>query len=317
MIKEGKCDNLHSYRIDYQEYDTADLKKRQGVNMREIADLHMHSTASDGTDDVKMLLKAVRKKNINTFALTDHDTIQGVVRMQKEDLSGLHFITGIEFSCKLEGKQCHILGLGYDPLNYEFLDAVIAARVIRQNKMKNRLIQLKELFGIELPAEDQKKLLGKQAAGKPHIAEMLINRGLVPEQDLGEVIRKYFPSSLEEYFKPEEAIRGILAGGGIPVWAHPMGESENIKKHLSLDRVEKRLECLMPMGLKGMECYYSRYTLEECRELEALAGRYGLLVSGGSDYHGYRKNVQLAQLSAENNGWQDTSHLTVLNELRK
>ena len=127
--------------------------------MNSKVDLHMHSKASDGSDWIPGLLRKIQKLGIRTFALTDHDTIKGVQRMEKIVPDGIRFIRGIELSCKTEVAKCHILGYNYDLKQKEFLDFVAEAYGVRINKTHNRLRYMEEEFGFRFTAEEKEAQL--------------------------------------------------------------------------------------------------------------------------------------------------------------
>ena len=122
--------------------------------MSSMVDLHMHSKASDGTDFIPELLKSIQIHGIKTFALTDHDTIKGVLDMENLVPEGIRFIKGVELSCKTKVAKCHILGYNYDPSNTGFLKFVAEAHDVRIKKNHNRLTYLKKIYDIEFTDEE-------------------------------------------------------------------------------------------------------------------------------------------------------------------
>ena len=262
-------------------------------------DMHMHCNASDGTDSPAEILEKVEKAGIKIFSVTDHDTIKGTLAVEKRLPQGIRFVRGIEFSCKTPVKKCHILGYDFDPENEEFQAAIREGKAIREQKLQNRFHFLEELHHIEISVEDRQALMSMESAGKPHLATVLIRMGYA--SDIDGAIRKYLKhipgeKNGQDRITAASAIDGILAAGGVPVWAHPLGgEGE---KHLTEEEFARQLTCLLQMGIQGLECYYSRYTEEEVEFLLEQARKYGLLVSGGSDYHGANKNIPLGTLNA-------------------
>ena len=284
------------------------------------ADLHMHSIYSDGKDDLPALLEKVRAAGIRTFALTDHDTVDGAQQMIGLVPSDMRFIPSIEFSCKYleEGKDakwsCHILGHGADPSKTGFADVVRAAKQVRLDKMQWRYDALQAIYHITFTPQQKAWIDSHSSPGKPHLAQVLTGMlyeekewQLPDEKSSDEAWKQYrghFQNLIKEklnslsrksadagiapcsaHMEPREAIGGILLGDGLPVWAHPFGE--NIGKFISRDKVRLRLEKLISFGLQGIECWYSQYNEEEIGFLLSLAEEYGLLVSGGSDYHSF------------------------------
>lgn len=285
-LMDIKCASL----IELAEYVTGDTVKIK-------VDLHMHSTASDGTNTPEELVKLVREAGITRFALTDHDTIKGISEVLKQDLTDLEFLPGVEFSCKTEFKKCHIIAFFAKMEHPAFLSLLNYGKSLRKEKFEKRIIWLKEQFGIEFTPEVLEELRGNESVGKPHIAAELVKLGKA--RSVGEAIAYYFDGLKEKDDKiPSDiAIKGITDALGIAVWAHPLGgEGE---KHFSEEEFNRQLSILKAQGIGGMECYYSRYSMEECRFLLKKAQEANLLVSGGSDYHGTVKSINLAELNTE------------------
>lgn len=281
--------------------------------MGQTIDLHLHTTASDGTDAPLALPEKLRQAGITTFAVCDHDTIDGAMELEcGADLNGLRLVRGVEFSCRCEGRKCHILGYGYDP-NHPALQAVLEhGRRLRLHKLEQRLDYLEHQHGIRFTAEELRWLDSLNSVGKPHLGKLLLDRGL--GSDLTDVIQRYINGcpSLDDRIPAAEAIDGILRAGGIPVWAHPLGgEGE---RRLPPDEFRARLKLLLAASIRGLECCYSRYGREEMDLLLTAAAEYGLLVSGGSDYHGTNKNIPLGTLNTLGETV-DASVLTLLTAL--
>lgn len=139
-------------------------------------DLHIHSTASDGTDTPLQLTEKVRTAYIRIFSLTDHDTVAGAEHLEDCPSDGLIFIPGIEFSCRMDSGKCHILGYGCDTSHPVFRAALEEGMVLRRAKLERRLAFLGER-GIQIPAEEQERLRQMQSVGKPHLANVMVNLG--------------------------------------------------------------------------------------------------------------------------------------------
>lgn len=275
----------------------SEKKTAKGVEqeMEQQVDLHMHSAASDGTDSPAQLLAQVQAAGIRTFALTDHDTIEGCAQVEALVPPGLRFIRGVEFSCITSAGKCHILGYGYQPEAPSIHQALEAGRVLRQAKLTRRLNYLEEAHGIRFSEQELQWLSGLSSPGKPHLAQLIMDRGLAASRE--EAISRYIDGCKggDARIDGAIAVRGILEAGGIPVWAHPLGgEGE---RHLTRERFHAQLTVLMGLGIQGLECCYSRYTRQEVVFLLDQAERHGLLVSGGSDYHGTAKNIPLGTLN--------------------
>lgn len=275
-----------------------------------LVDLHMHSRASDGSQTPAQLLEVLRRAGIRTFSLTDHDTDAGVRELERLPLEGLRFIRGIEFSCVTTCGKCHILGYDYDPDHPRFRAALAYGAGLRQEKLQQRLRFLEERFSIVLTDEEQNWLHRQNSPGKPHLGQILVNRGLAP--DLSTAIKTYVNPAKggQDRIPAAMAIDAILAAGGIPVWAHPLGgEGE---RRLRPEEFEALLRVLLQAGIRGLECHYSRYGKEETDLLLKKAEESGLLVSGGSDYHGTVKPDLLPGMLNREHRPVEESALTVL-----
>lgn len=262
-------------------------------------DLHMHSTASDGTETPEEILGRVKEAGIEFFSITDHDAIKAgpVIRsIWKEGDPA--FINGVEFSCKDDRGKYHILGYGYDSDAGIIRGLVEKSHGFRMEKVNARLDFLREEYGFTFPEEEMETLLALDNPGKPHIGNLMAKHGYAASKD--EAITDYINKCTykSKYLTPEEAIEGILASGGIPVLAHPAyGNGNNM---IVGEEMEKRLCRLKDFGLQGVEAYYSRHTDALRAEMLAFAETYGFFVTAGSDYHGGNKKVRLGNTGCEN-----------------
>ena len=262
-------------------------------------DLHIHTDASDGTDSPANLLWNLQKAGINTFAVTDHDTISGALAVKRIVPRGFRFIQGIEFSCRTQsGHKCHILGLNYDENSIDFQAALRTGDELRHQKFHRRIEILRSDFGITFTDEEIDSLLKIPSVGKPHLANLLVAKGLA--QNRQEAITKYIDKCKTGSSRIDAglAVKAILSAGGFPVWAHPLGGEGEQELPESTFRLV--LNELIAYGLKGLECWYSKYKSLKCEWLTKQARRRGLFISGGSDYHGTNKTVPLGRLNAEN-----------------
>lgn len=260
-------------------------------------DLHIHTTASDGTDTPAELIKKIRATGIETFAVSDHDSIESVLKMPSLDTSSLRFIKAIEFSCSSESGRCHVLGYNYDENHDVFMQTMEHGKQIRERKLEERLKFLSDEFSIEFTEEEKELLINTKSVGKPHIARLLIKKGY--GETINGAIQTYInkcPTKIKR-LSAKQVIETINVSGGIAVLAHPLGgEGEKV---VPKDVFETRLEELMSYGLKGLECYYSRYDAEKIAFLKSHAEEHLLLISGGSDYHGKNKTIELGTLRAD------------------
>jgi len=254
-------------------------------------DLHIHSTASDGTLSPAEILKLAQKLKLKAIAITDHDTIDG----SKEALQigippSINFLTGVEISASSPPSisyagSFHILGYSIkldDPQLNTTLAVLQQARKYRNPKIVKHLNDM----GFEFSLEDVASEIGNGQLGRPHIARYMLKRGFVKSID--EAFRKYIaqgkPAYVDKYrVDCERAIEIILEAGGIPVLAHPILLNFDKKKTIDL------FALLKDMGLKGVEVYYPENSPDMTTFYIELAQRYGLLKTGGTDFHGSLK----------------------------
>ena len=259
-------------------------------------DMHLHSSYSDGSDSVPSLVEKLIKNGVTTFSLTDHDSVRGIPELLRETNGRARAITGVEFSCLDEGDPCHILAYGFSPDDPHILALVDKGEELRRQNFENRKNHLEKAHGIFFTEGELAWLFSLPKIGKPHIARILIARGLAKDTD--DVIRRYLNGCKDNDVRlsAKETVCAILKAGAIPVWAHPLGgEGED---HLSAAEFLDLARRLVSYGVKGMECYYSRYNEEEIAFLLQKAADLSLAISGGSDYHGENKTVLLGELCA-------------------
>lgn len=251
-----------------------------------IVDLHVHSNKSDGSFTPAGLVDYAIEKGLKAFALTDHDTTKGLDEaLGAAEGREIEVIPGIEFSTEYEGKDIHIVGLYIDYKCSAFRDriqAFVDSRIERNRKMCANL----QGVGIDISYEKLLASFPGAVITRAHYAKYLLDRGAVknmPEafdKYLGDHTRYFVP---REKVTPMQAVQLILTAGGIPVLAHPT------LYHMSDKRLKLLLYRLKEAGLAAMECIYSTYSPSEERQMKNLAGQYGLLPSGGSDFHGDTK----------------------------
>lgn len=251
-----------------------------------IVDLHVHSNKSDGSFTPSELVDYAVEKGLHAFALTDHDTTEGLDEaIAAATGKEIEVIPGIEFSTEYEGKDIHIVGLYIDHKSEVFskqIQAFVDSRTLRNRKMCANL----QSAGIDISYEKLLAAFPDAVITRAHYAKYLLDHGAVnsmPEafdKYLGDHTRYFVP---REKVTPMQAVKLILDAGGIPVLAHPT------LYHMSDKRLELLLYRLKEAGLAAMECIYSTYTPSEERQMKKLADKYGLLPSGGSDFHGTTK----------------------------
>lgn len=252
-------------------------------------DLHVHSTASDGTLTPSEILAMAVRLGLKAIAITDHDTLAGSAAVISQGIpSSLQFLTGIEISAAAppgfhSGGSIHILGYGFDigdPGLGSLLDVLKTARENRNPRIIARLND----SGMNLNADELAPIVGGGVAGRPHIAQLMVKKGLADSIDdaFDRFLGKNRPGYVEKYRAPmEEAIGAIDAAGGIAVLAHPYLNDLD-----GQDVFEPFLKTLVAMGLGGIEAIYPVHpetvTTEYCR----LARKYDLVITGGTDFHG-------------------------------
>ena len=178
--------------------------------------------------------------------------------------------------------------------------------------METRIKHLKDVWNIELTKDELDWLYSRQSVVKTHLANILVNRGL--SDNNVNAMKKYLDDCKtgNTKFDGGIAIQTIIKAGGIPVWAHPLGgEGE---KHLTKEDFLPKLKTMIECGIQGLECYYSRYSMPEIELLKNLAYENNLLISGGSDWHGANKTVQIGRLNIDDVQI-DSTNATLLNYL--
>jgi len=252
-------------------------------------DLHCHSTASDGTLSPAVLVARAAHLGLRAVALTDHDTMGGLSEAAGAAADrGIEFIPGVELSLNYDlspGGQMHLVGLFIDFEDERLQRGLEYLRRKRRERTPKILKKLADA-GMDIPEEMVAAIAGDSVVGRPHIARAMVEAGMVAslQEAFDLYIKKGAPAYvIKEKFDMGDAISMVLDAGGIPVLAHP--------KYLKLDDVEESnlLDRMMEMGLKGMEVYYSDHTPAERKKYLGLAQEKGLLVSGGSDFHGSNK----------------------------
>ena len=243
-------------------------------------DLHLHTTCSDGNlSPVEMINKAV-SVGLNVISITDHDSTEALDESiaASNQFSSLSIIPGIELSTDIPGNEIHMLGYFIDYKDENFQAVLREFREGRVGRAKEMVDKLGELG---LPLDWERVLeLAEGAVGRPHIAQAMVEKGYItyPQEAFNKYIgRNGLAYAERAKLTPEESVELIVGVGGLPVLAHP---------HV-IDGVEKLLPGLAEAGLVGMEVYYGEYSKSEISAFESMAGRYGLLPCGGSDYHAF------------------------------
>lgn len=261
-------------------------------------DLHVHSSYSDGTCTVEELLQLAAAKNLAAIALTDHDCIKGVAPLKRaasllsKELNNVpEIIAGAEFSTDYNGHEIHMVGLYLDTENEKLLRYLDEFLKSRENRNIRLCKALSEGEGFDITYDKLIERFPGAAITRAHYARYLYDMGYIKslkeafDRYIGDHCKYFLP---REKVSPEKAIEIIHGAGGLAILAHPIlygfGSS-------ALDNMVKELT---EAGLDGIEAVYSTYCPADERQIRALAAKYSLLLSGGSDFHGTnKKNIDL------------------------
>jgi predicted metal-dependent phosphoesterase TrpH len=249
-------------------------------------DLHVHTTHSDGSSTPAEVVRLAHQAGVTALAITDHDITTGLAEAAATGLQlGIEIIPGIEISSHLGDSELHMLGYFLDDHQSELNERLTVLRESRHRR-NPQIIERLQAMGIEITYEEVRRLAGTDSVGRPHIARVLMKKGVVAtakeafDQFLAEGRPAYVPRLLPS---PAEAIQWIKAAKGLAVLAHPtwIKTSEGTLSDL--------VRQLKGAGLDGVEVHYSTHTARQTREYLGLANQLGLLVTGGSDFHGVTK----------------------------
>ena len=253
-----------------------------------MVDLHAHTTASDGSYTPAALVALALEKNLKAVGVTDHDTIAGWPEaFEAAQISGIEIIPGVELSTSYEGGRFHLLGYFINPES-KLVETLV--EIQRERGNRNAII-LEKLAALGVPLEEAevRKIAGRDDGelARPHLARAMVNRGYVSSTQ--EAFDLYLADGKPGYapkkvLSPQEAIGLIHDAGGVAVWAHPPH-----RKSISYDELEERLKDWVVWGLDGLEIYYSKYDADDTTWTKAMAEKYNLIGSGGSDFHGVSK----------------------------
>ncbi len=255
-------------------------------------DLHTHSSASDGTERPADLVASARAAGLDVVALTDHDTTAGwdEAAAAARDL-GIGLVRGTEVSARSRGISVHLLCYLQDPAHPALADELARARDSRVHRAERMV----ELLARDVPitwADVLEQARDAVVVGRPHIADALVARGVVPDRDaaFAHLLATGGPYHVDHY-APEapDAVAAIRASGGVPVFAHPGADARG---RIVPERV---FDELAEAGLAGVEVHHRDHTPAQRERLAGIAARLGLLVTGSSDYHGDGKANRLGE----------------------
>ncbi len=246
-------------------------------------DLHTHSCCSDGSHTPRELVRLALQNQLEALAITDHDTVEGVAELlHAGQEAGLPVISGVEVSATWRQHTVHILGYGFDPTLPELQHWLRPLQDGREKRNQAILDKLRGL-GIAISGKELQAVSGQGQTGRPHFARLLVQRGVVA--DCAAAFALYLGRGKAAWaprftYSAAEAIAMIHRAGGQAVLAHPGVLSPDIRVIAAVVR-----ELIRP-GLDGLEAYYPSHTPTLRRRLTELAQKHGLLVTGGSDFHG-------------------------------
>jgi len=274
--------------------------------MAQRADLHTHTVASDGTCTPTENVRYAKEAGLAAVAITDHDTVAGIAEAMKAGGEiGMEVIPGVEISTVANGQDIHVLGYFVPYEDTQFDDELSKLRDTRHERNKLLIARLQELgIAITLEKVYARKSGTDKNIGRPHIAEELMELGVV--SSMQEAFDKYLGKGAAAYVNPPrisplEAIKLIKRFGGAAVLAHPGLYDDD-------DLVEEIIVC----GLDGIEVFHPDNSEEQRKHYLTLASDYGLVVTGGSDFHGWRGEEPYHSMLGSS-----TAELDALNQLRK
>ncbi len=242
-------------------------------------DLHSHTTASDGSLTPQELVREAARRGLRVLAITDHDSTDGLAPALEEAARHppLLIVPGIEINCDVEGAEIHILGYYLDYEAAWFQDFCRAQREERRARVARMAARLAEL-GMPIDPEEVFALVREGAAGRPHVAQVMVKRGHV--RSVREAFDKYLAAGKPGHvprkkLAPADAVRLIRRAAGVPVFAHP-----------GLSDRDEMIPGLIAAGLMGLECYYGEHSAVQTASYLQLCRDHGLVATGGSDFHG-------------------------------
>ena len=247
-----------------------------------LVDLHLHTTASDGQYPPEQVVRMAHERGVTFLAITDHDSVNGVEKARTAAAAlGVGFVSGIEISTK-GNRELHMLGYKIDSNNKELCDMCATFQRDRDER-KYRILDYLREKGMPLSLEEVEMQAGGGLIARPHFARAMVKAGYV--RDVRAAFDLYlgtpeFDRIERPKISPEHGIALIHRAGGVAVLAHP------IQLKLEDDALDRFVGTLAEQGLDGLECYYSTHSPERRSYYLTLAGKYRLLITGGTDFHG-------------------------------
>ncbi len=261
--------------------------------MSDLIDLHCHSTASDGSLTPAALVREGRTQQLKAIAITDHDTVEGAAEALAEAAKqGFELVPGIEISADVSSGTMHILGYYVDHTATKLLAALRRLQDARETR-NHQIVKRLRAMDMEITYDDLLRVSEDGQVGRPHFAQVLVEKGIVrtPQEAFDMYLKKGRPAYVDKFrFDPIEAVQLIREAGGTPVLAHP----SSLRK--SSEGLEETISRLQRAGLDGLEVFYSEHTPEQTRYYQNLCNKFGLLATGGTDYHGsYKPDIAMGR----------------------
>ena len=252
------------------------------------ADLHLHTTFSDGRLTPTQLVELCADRGIRYAAVTDHDSTEGIGEALEaaRRFRDLEIIVGVELSTDVQDSEIHLLGYFVDHEDDELQGTLSAFRDGREGRARKMVERLDEM-GLPVPWERVEELSGGGAIGRPHIAQAMVEAGYIryPKDAFDKYLGRNGPAYVERArLTPAEAVRMVVSNGAVPVMAHPTFSVPRMDDE-GVAELRRILVELRGEGLAGMEAYYGVYEPDTVALLKSMADELGLIPCGGSDYH--------------------------------
>ena len=249
------------------------------------ADLHLHTNFSDGTWTPEELVLQAQKSGLACIAVTDNDTVEGCERAATACAAvKMEFIPGAELTAEHEDTELHVLGYFLDTHNKKLLAEIAKFQAVRQNRIHEMVARINEL-GVPLKPESVFALANCKSPGRPHVARAMAKAGLV--KNLDEAFERFLKKGRPAWVPKSkisalDAIELVHHAGGLAVMAHP-----------GLNRTDSIIPAMVAAGLDGIECFHTKHSTAMSERYLEIADKYNLLVTGGSDCHGFSKGKPL------------------------